>query len=49
MGFPGYMVRDSLLILTVAVGVFIILLFIVTNQTVFAILILVGLIIPSLS
>jgi len=46
MGFSGYTARDILLILTVAVGVLLILQFIVINQIALAILILVGLIIP---
>jgi uncharacterized membrane protein len=46
MGFSGYTARDTLIILTVAVGVFLILQFIVINQIALAILILVGLIIP---
>ena len=46
MGFSGYTTRDTLVILTVAAGVFLILQFIIINQTVIAILIIVGLIIP---
>jgi len=46
MRFSGYTARDILLSLTVLVGVFLILQFIVMNQIALAILLLVGLIIP---
>ena len=46
MGFSGYTARDILLSLTVVVGVFLILQFIVMNQIALALLFLVGLIIP---
>jgi hypothetical protein len=46
MGFSGYTGRDILLSLTVVVGVFLILQFIVMNQIALALLLLVGLIIP---
>ncbi|PVX23341.1 MAG: hypothetical protein CW691_10900 [Candidatus Bathyarchaeum sp.] len=46
MNPSGYTVRDTLVALTVATGILLILLFIATNQIVYAILILVGLIIP---
>jgi hypothetical protein len=46
MRFSGYTVRDILLSLTVIVGFFIILQFIVMNQIVPALVVLVGLVIP---
>jgi hypothetical protein len=46
MGFSGYTGRDILLSLTVIVGFFLILQFIVMNQIALALLLLVGLIIP---
>jgi hypothetical protein len=46
MGFSGYTARDILLSLTVLVGVFLILQFIVMNQIALALLLFVGLIIP---
>lgn len=46
MGFSGYTGRDILLSLTVVVGVFLILQFIVMNQIALALLLFVGLIIP---
>ena len=47
MGSSGYTVRDTLLILTVATAAFLTVLFIVTNHPIYAVLILVGLIIPT--
>jgi len=46
MGFSGYTARNILLSLTVIVGFFLILQFIVMNQIALALLLLVGLIIP---
>ena len=46
MGFLGYTGRDILLSLTVIVGFFLILQFIVMNQIALALLLLVGLILP---
>lgn len=47
MGSSGYTVRDTLLLLTVATAAFLTVLFIVTNQPIYSVLILVGLIIPT--
>ncbi len=46
MAPSGYGVRDTLVLLTVSVGVLLIVLFIVSNQTVYAVLISVGITIP---
>ncbi len=42
MAPSGYGVRDTLVLLTVSVGVLLIVLFIVSNQTVYAVLIFAG-------
>lgn len=46
MAHPNYTTRNFLLLLTVAVGVFLIFEFIVINQIVLATLVLIGLLIP---
>jgi hypothetical protein len=46
MAPSGYSVRDTLVLLTISVGVLLIVLFIASNQAVYAVLVSVGLIIP---
>ena len=47
MGSSGYTVRDTLLMFTAVTAGFLIVMFIATNQPIYAVLILVGLIIPT--